>query len=202
MKKDILTRAFAPEQIKTRPGQRGKILSYIETHAVIARLNEAADFEWTFEVVKHEILADEVIVLGKLTIDGVTKMAFGGSTITTDVSGKEVSIADDLKAAASDALKKTASLFGVALEFYGGAPAQPEVPPTRATRGGPPEPIDRITSRQLAAIHGAARRRGIALPELGAMLLGRTGKDAPQNLTRREASGVLDELSGANGTQR
>ena len=70
MKKDVLTRPFAPEQVRTRPGQGGKSLSYVETHAVIARLNEAADFDWSFEVVKHEVLADEVIVLGKLTIDG------------------------------------------------------------------------------------------------------------------------------------
>jgi hypothetical protein len=52
------------------------------------------------------------------------------------------------------------------------------------------------------AIHAHARRRGIALPELGAMLLERTGKGEPQSLTRREASGVLDVLSSANGTHR
>src|ERR1019366_4073288 len=142
----------------------------------------------------------EVIVLGRLSIDGVSKMAFGGSSVTRDNSGKEVSLADDLKSATSDAIKKTASLFGIGLELYGGASVQPE--PTTHSRGGGPEPLDRITQRQLAAIHAAARRRGINLPELGAMLLEKTGKDAPQNLTRREASGVLDVLSGSNGTQR
>ena len=84
---------FSPEQIRQRPGQHGKSSSYIETHAVIARLNEAADFEWSFEVTKHEVLADEVIVLGKLTIDGISKTAFGGSSVTKDNSGKEVSLA-------------------------------------------------------------------------------------------------------------
>jgi hypothetical protein len=38
MKKDVLVRPFTPDQVKTRPGQGGKSLSYIETHAVIARL--------------------------------------------------------------------------------------------------------------------------------------------------------------------
>jgi hypothetical protein len=205
MKRDLLNKPFPPEMIRQRQGQGGKTLNYVEAHAVVARLNEVSDFDWSFEVVKHEVLADEVIVLGKLTIDGIAKMAFGGSSVTKDNSGRELSLADDLKSATSDAIKKTASLFGIGLELYGGA-AQPEVAPTRGgaptTRGGGPEPLDRITQRQLAAIHAAARRRGINLPELGAMLLEKTGKGEPQNLTRREASGVLDVLSGSNGTQR
>src|SRR5580693_8457626 len=143
MKKDVLTRPFAPEQVKTRPGQGGKSLNYVETHAVIARLNEAADFEWSFEVTKHEVMVDEVIVLGKLTIDGVTKMAFGGSSVTRDNSGKEVSLADDLKAATSDAIKKTASLFGIGLELYGGATAGPA--PTSEERAAP-RSDERLTS--------------------------------------------------------
>ncbi len=201
MKKELLTKPFPPEAIRQRQGQGGKTLNYVEAHAVVARLNEASDFGWSFEVVRHEVLADEVIVLGKLTIDGVTKMAFGGSGVTRDQSGKDVSLADDLKAAASDCIKKCASLFGIGLELYGGAAAAPAQAHTAMTRGGPPEPLDRLTSRQLAAIHAAARRRGIALPALGAALIERTGKDAPQHLTRREASALLDEWSGANGTR-
>jgi len=34
MKKDILTRPFAPEQIKQRPGQHGQTLSYVDVAAV------------------------------------------------------------------------------------------------------------------------------------------------------------------------
>lgn len=200
MKKDLLTKPFPREMVRQRQGQGGKTFNYVEAHAVIARLNEASDFEWSFDITRHEVMADEVIVLGKLTIDGVTKMAFGGSSVTRDNSGKEVSLADDLKSAASDCTKKCASLFGIGLEMYGGAAAQAEVP--TSTRGGPPEPIDRITQRQLAAIHSHARRRGIDLPELAAMLRDRTGKEVPHDLTRREASGVLDVLSSANGTHR
>jgi len=149
MKKDLLTKPFPREMIRQRQGARGQMLNYVEAHAVIARLNEVSDFEWDFEIVKHDVLADEVIVLGKLTIDGVTKMAFGGSGVTRDNSGKEVSLADDLKAAASDCTKKCASSFGIGLEMYGASP-----PAQNSVRGGPPESIDRITSRQLQAIHG------------------------------------------------
>ena len=125
MNKDILTRPFPPEAIKQRPGSHGKSLSYVETHSVISRLNEGCD-GWSFEVVRHELHEAEVVVLGKLTADGVVKMAFGGSSITTNQSGEATSLADDLKAASSDALKKAASLLGVGLELYGGVAVVPK----------------------------------------------------------------------------
>ena len=82
MKKELLTKPFPREMIRQRQGAHGQTLNYVEAHAVIARLNDASDYEWSFDIVKHDVLADEVIVLGKLTIDGVTKMAFGGSSVT------------------------------------------------------------------------------------------------------------------------
>jgi hypothetical protein len=196
VKKDVLTRPFAPEQVRSRPGQGGRSFSYVEAHAVVARLNEASDFEWSFEVAKHEVLADEVIVLGKLTIDGVTKMAFGGSSVTRENSGKEVSLADDLKAATSDAIKKTASLFGIGLELYGGATAaQAPRSEERAAR----RVEERLTSRQLAALHSACRRRGWAHSNLTSLIGERYGKSNPEALTRSEASNLISELTGTNG---
>jgi hypothetical protein len=199
MKKDILTRPFPPEQLRTRRGQNGKQFSYVEAHTVVTRLNEATDFEWTFEVVRHEILADEVIVLGRLVIDGIAKMAFGGSSVTRDSSGKEMSIADDLKAATSDAIKKTASLFGCGLEMYGAAPSASSRARTNEERPAPTPAEDRLTSRQLAAIQTAQRRRGWSAAQLSAMSDERFKKNNVQALTRAEASALLSELSGLNG---
>lgn len=100
---------------------------------------------------EHLILGEEVVVVAKLTADGIMKMAFGGSSITRDREGRAVSIADDLKATGSDVLKKAASLLGVALELYGAGP--PESMPGRPDRAPSPEsPNDRLTSRQLSAI--------------------------------------------------
>jgi hypothetical protein len=203
MKREVLTRPFETGQIKRRQGHHGKELSYVDVAAVITRLNEAFDHEWTFEVTSHEIQENEAIVVGRLTAGGVTKMHFGGSSVTLDRDGRVVSIADDLKAAASDALKKCASLLGVALEMYGGAPER-QPAPGRATNGTRPQaaPVaDRVTARQLAAIQSACRRKGVSRDELGA-LIGRTGKSALQFLTRGEASAILTELDGqGNGTQ-
>jgi hypothetical protein len=198
MDKQILCRPFLSEQVKTRPGQHGKTLSYISTSAVIARLIEGCD-AWSFELVKHEVLENEVIVVGKLTADGIVKMAFGGSSVTKDNSGKEVSLADDLKSASSDCLKKCASLLGVGLELYG-APT-----PTAVNNEKPrtvmqtPDVGDRLTSRQLAAIHETARRRGIGNGQLQTLLQEKFGKNEPQYLTKKEASELISEWVGANG---
>jgi hypothetical protein len=202
MKRDVLTRPFETGQIKRRQGAHGKELSYVDVAAVITRLNEAFDHEWTFEVTSHEIQENEAIVVGRLTAGGITKMHFGGSSITLDREGRVVSIADDLKAAASDALKKCASLLGVALEMYGGAPER-QPASGRAANGARPQaaPVaDRVTARQLAAIQSACRRKGVSRDQLGD-LIGKTGKSALQFLTRGEASEILTELDGqGNGS--
>jgi hypothetical protein len=76
--------------------------------------------QWSFEILSQESTAGEVIVLGKLTADGVSKTQFGSNKITTSKQGEVVSMGDDWKAAGSDALKKSASLFGIGLHLYGG----------------------------------------------------------------------------------
>ncbi len=194
MNREVLCRPFPTEAVRTRPGQHGKTVCYVDVAAVITRLNEGCDF-WSFEIASHKVEADEVIVLGKLVADGQTKMQFGGTAITLDKDGRAVSVADDLKAAASDALKKCASLFGVALEMYGGAT------PTNGTRPREraPEPDERVTARQLSAIQAVCRRRSIGRDELHALTLKKTGKSGVQYLTNVEASGQIDELGTGNG---
>jgi hypothetical protein len=195
MNREILCKPFPAEAVRSRPGPHGRDISYVDITAVIKRLGDGCD-AWSFEVVSHKVETDEVIVLGKLIADGQTKMHFGGSTITVDKDGKALSIADDLKAAASDALKKCASLFGVALEMYGGA-AQGNGTPRPRERA--PEPDDRVTARQLSAIQAACRRRSIGRDELHALVSKLCGKAGPQYLTKSEASGLLDELGTGNG---
>ena len=92
-------------------------------------MNDAFDGEWSFEIVEQKILeqTDEALVLGKLRAGDVVKSQFGSTKITRSrESGEMVSIADDLKAAATDALKKTATMFGVGLHLYGGNNGQPK----------------------------------------------------------------------------
>ncbi len=123
MNRELLEKPFGPEQIKQREGNFGKVLDYIEGHAVIQRLNDAFDADWSFAIIRHEILkeTDEVIVVGELKAGEVVKTQFGSSRITrARETGEVISLADDLKAAATDALKKAATLLGVGLHLYGG----------------------------------------------------------------------------------
>lgn len=117
MNREVLEREFPPDKIKQRKGPGGKTLDYVETHEVISRLNEAFDYRWTFEIVDHRIEESEVIVLGRLEVedDGavITKMQFGSNLLK-----KGMSTGDALKAAASDAIKKCATLLGIGLHLY------------------------------------------------------------------------------------
>lgn len=159
--------------------------------AVIDRLN-AEKKTWSFEIVSHAILDAEVVVLGRLVIDGVTKMAFGSSAVSRDTAGKPASVGGDLKAAANEALARAARLMGVGLVFE--ASASPE----ESTVATVP-PNDRITQRQVGMIHGLARRMNIARAELGALLHDRFGKSDVVALSKREASDLIGDLNDANG---
>ena len=109
MNRDILEKEFEPSQIKRRRGHFGEQLDYVETADVIRRLNAAFDGEWSFEIIEHLQMFDEVIVLGKLTAQGISKTQFGSHKITkAKKDGEVINIGYDLKAAASDALKKSA----------------------------------------------------------------------------------------------
>ncbi len=104
--RDILEAPFAPEMIKQREGTYGQTLDYVEGWAVIKRLNEAFDGDWTFEIERFEILEDEVVVLGKFSANGIVKSQFGSSSITrAEDTGKPLCLGDDLKGAATDALE-------------------------------------------------------------------------------------------------
>lgn len=118
---DALQTSFAPAQIKQREGSFGKTLDYLETHTVIQRLNEALGGNWSFEVIRWEIheVADEVIVTGRLSTGLIIKEQTGSSKCKRNKnSGELVGIGDDIKAAASDCLKKCATLLGVGLQLY------------------------------------------------------------------------------------
>jgi hypothetical protein len=139
MNRELLEKPFEPDQIKQREGRNGT-LDYVEGHSVIARLNDAFDGHWSFEIVRHDILEDrnEILVVGKLSAEGVVKMHFGASRIERDETTKEIlCLADDLKAAGTDALKKCATFLGVGLHLYGERPA------SRATQGGSPRGEER-----------------------------------------------------------
>ena len=108
------------EFIKERKGKGQKTFRYVEGGYVVARLNQIfSPVGWDFDVIEHIIEPNEVVVKGKLIIKNplqkyqVSKTQYGSKT-----RYPEIPLGDTLKAASTDALKKCASFFGIALDVY------------------------------------------------------------------------------------
>jgi len=119
----IITQKTPLEFIKTRPGPGGVKLNYVEIGYVISLLNQIFGWDWDFRIVEQQIGNKQVWVRGELSVRPqnrlITKAQYGGSDIRFNrTTGEAISIADDLKTAASDCLKKCASLLGIAGDIY------------------------------------------------------------------------------------
>ncbi|MGQ9474335.1 MAG: Rad52/Rad22 family DNA repair protein [Candidatus Caldatribacteriaceae bacterium] len=123
--REILEKKFSRKEVKRRSDKEGRELFYVETSSVIRRLNEALDGEWSFEIKEKMIDLERgyIWVLGRLTCGNVVKEQFGFKAFSRDEESRFLYLGDDLKAAASDALKKCATLLGVGLYLYEGEEA-------------------------------------------------------------------------------
>jgi len=116
-------RLAAPFDHTFRDVRGGVELSYISGEQVVSRLNEVLGVAgWSFRVLEHAIHAeaDEVWALGELTahVDGQTivRQQFGSQKLKRSrATGAPLDIGFDLKGAATDCMKKCASLLGVGL---------------------------------------------------------------------------------------
>jgi len=202
-----LAAPFAPAQVKQREGSFGQVLDYLEGHAVIQRLNEVLGGLWSFEVSEYQVLEEssEVFVLGKLSVEGVSRTQFGSSRITrNEQTGEILSLADDLKAAATDALKKCATLLGVGLYLYNGE-SRPEGtqadPGTERKPGSLPPSFKpspgsdkaRLSGKQLKLIQKLTLENGISRQELNRHCQEAYGR-VVEFLSRSDASRVIESL--------
>jgi len=123
---DLYSRLATPFEVTFRDLRGGVELEYITGEQATTRLNETLGFlAWSFRVLEHGIHAeaDECWVLGELTVtvEGrtVTRQQFGSQKVKRSrSSGTPLDIGFDLKGATTDALKKCASLIGVALYLW------------------------------------------------------------------------------------
>jgi hypothetical protein len=198
MNRELLEKPFEPEFIKQRKGNFGQMLDYIETHVVIQRLNDVFDGNWNFEIVSHEQRGDELVVIGKLTADGISKMQFGSKKITTSKQGEVISIGDDLKSASSDALKKTATLLGVGLHLYGEVEASDGADPS--------QPTDKNTQADMSKMSGSkSDSNGITKDQLAQIKKLRTQlkwtvKDIEDKAERMFATRDVTKLNSVMGS--
>ncbi len=126
-------------QIYTRPAKGGGKWRYVKGNYVDKVLNFITGFDWDFEIVDEMVMLEigQVVVKGKLKIrvggKEVIKMQYGRADVKfkNDYVKQEngttkkikttipLDLGNDLKAAATDCLKKCASKFGVAADVYG-----------------------------------------------------------------------------------
>ena len=201
--RELLDKPFPPEAVKTRPGHFGQTLSYVEAHEYVRRLNEVFGIAWSFEILLHEVQEKEVLVLGKLNTNGFVRMAFGGSQVTrAKETGETVSIADDLKAAATDAFKKACSFLGLGLHLYAGGSQgqgvnqftpQGDEKQTTKPNNGNGNGSSRLSSKQLSYILSLGQEKGMNYPAIKAKTMEIFGR-VPEFLTKAEASTVIQEL--------
>lgn len=195
MNRELLEKPFPKSVIKTRRGRMGKNLEYVGVPEFVGRLNDAFAGYWSFDILGSQVLGDHIVVTARLTAPRsehceheVSKTAFGGATITRDKSGEALDIGDDFKAAASDALKKAASLLGVGLHIYGLEPAREEPSPE-------PHPPP-ITPDQRERITAVAHELGYSAARLDQMIETRYTRPIGR-LTTTEAAEVLAGLRRA-----
>ena len=112
------------QYIRTKKGRSGRDEQYVTISYVIHCLNFVSGFEWSVTVDKIEERSNEIIadVTLSIKINGqwINKSHTGNNIINKKQDGTTISIGDDRKSAISDAIKKAASLLGVAADVYGG----------------------------------------------------------------------------------
>lgn len=112
----VLTRPFPADKVKQKRGQGNRTMSYISHGLVTERLNEA-DPNWSSEILTEHIYKDQhgvphcAGVTISLTVHGVTRVEAGGPQ-------RQDGFTNEIKNAYSDALKRAAMRFGVALEMW------------------------------------------------------------------------------------
>jgi len=199
MNRQLLEQPFTADQIKQREGGSGRAIDYIEGHSVIQRLNDAFESAWSFEIISHEIHQEEVVVIGKLTAGDLAKSQFGSSRITRNRDTKEiVSLADDLKAAATDALKKCATLFGVGLHMYAakkgnGDNGNSHDTETDGRNGGNGNTNGRLSSKQHSFLMKLANERKLTKKELNDRCVQEFGA-VVDYLSRNDAAKMIEKM--------
>jgi hypothetical protein len=174
----------------------------------VDRLHEAFDHDWSFELTRREIIGDQILVEVKLTAAGLIKTGIGGAAITRGEDNKTVlSLADDIKMAEADGLKRACRLLGIGSELYateqdddGNVISSPPRSVPAQHRAGPhslpPSPLpprERLTSAQLKGIKDRAKKQGLDPAGFRKQIKTTYGIEL-EYLNRKQASEVITGL--------
>jgi hypothetical protein len=128
------------------------------------------------------------------------KSQFGSSRVTrARETGEIVSLADDLKSAATDALKKCATLLGVGLHLYAEKPAADSSTNKKGNGGEHSQAGNgdngngRLTSKQHSFLLKLANEKGLTKKELNDQCVETYGA-VVDFLTRQNASSLIENM--------
>ncbi|CAB4218745.1 DNA repair protein Rad52/59/22 [uncultured Caudovirales phage] len=128
----LMLKTTPKQYIHKRPAKGGGEWEYVTGGYVKKVLNLMFGWDWDFEIISESVEDGEAIVKGKLTCrtngKQIVKMQFGNKDVMykkqTDaekaagVPKVPLSRGNDLKAAATDCLKKCAAEIGIAADIY------------------------------------------------------------------------------------
>jgi hypothetical protein len=114
-----------PRYTRKRPAKGGGQWTYVSGGYVKKVLNLAFGWDWDFEIVDEivNLEARQVIVKGRLTVrsngKSIVKMQYGRQDLKfRNGTDTPLDLGNDLKGAATDALKKCAADLGIAADIY------------------------------------------------------------------------------------
>jgi hypothetical protein len=107
----LLEEPFDAAQVRTRPGRGGIELKWVDARTVAARLDSVLGLSgWDWHIERQQ----DGVVLGTMTI----RLPSGATVVRQDWGYMTGGSGEDLKEAASDCLRRCASLFGVGRYLY------------------------------------------------------------------------------------
>jgi recombination DNA repair RAD52 pathway protein len=119
----LLLQKTPAKYVHKRPAKGGGEWEYVTGGYVKKVLNLMFGWDWDFEIINQQVIFNEAIVQGKLTVrtngKTIVKTQFGNKDIIYK-KGTEIplSIGNDLKAAATDCLKKCSAELGISADIY------------------------------------------------------------------------------------
>lgn len=142
--KNLITGTTPRDVVFQRPARGGIQVDYVPGWWFIEQLNSLFGHYWDLEVLNHNIdfKIKQIWALVKLTVHGpdgvvISKTSFGSSDIKfyKEKPDQPLDIADDLKSAVTDGMKKAATMFGFASDVYGRREVLEQTGPGRAQLG-------------------------------------------------------------------
>lgn len=135
MNLELLREPFPKEKVKQREGARGMRFDYVEGGDILERLIEATENNYSWRITSLQIINDGKSLTpywmcrGTLSIPGIGDRDGVGTAVLLNE--------DAAKSAVTDALKRAAVLFGVALHLYldSAPPAPAPAPKANAPSG-------------------------------------------------------------------